>query len=77
MRVKHEGESNFKHTAFWVQSITAIKFTSTVNLHERVPLVWSLSNGIGLAMPALLIHMSNPPYVATCFSKAAAISPVH
>jgi len=57
-------------------SKTAIKFTLRVCLHERVPSVGSLSNGIGLPIPALAIQMSSPPYVETCFSNAAARSPV-
>jgi hypothetical protein len=32
---------------------------------------------MGLLIPAPLIQISNPPYVATCFSKAAAKSPIH
>ena len=57
-------------------SKTAIKFTLRVCLHERVPSVGSLSNDIGLPIPALAIQMSSPPYVETCFSNAAARSPV-
>lgn len=65
----------WRHTASWVHSMTPTRFTSIRRLHVLVPSVWSLWNGILLPIPALLIQISNPPYVATCLPKAFCRSP--
>ena len=64
-----------EHTAKRVQSIAAIRSTLRVRLHEPEPSVWSLSNGTGLVIPALLMQISNPPYVSKCFLNAKERAP--